>query len=57
MSYHQQLQAYIEEYRRRVHAGPVQVADIAAWLIRRPGQTGGKRATEVSAPGFCCVGP
>ena len=33
MSYHQQLQAYIEEYRRRVCAGPVQVADIAAWLI------------------------
>ena len=34
MSYHQQLQAYIEEYRRKVHGGPVQVADIAAWLIR-----------------------
>ena len=34
MSYHQQLQAYIEEYRRKVHDGPVQVADIAAWLIR-----------------------
>ena len=34
MSYHQQLQAYIEEYRRKVNGGPVQVADIAAWLIR-----------------------
>jgi hypothetical protein len=34
MSYHQQLQAYIEEYRRKVNHGPVQVADIAAWLIR-----------------------
>jgi hypothetical protein len=34
MSYHQQLQAYIEEYRRKVNGGPLQVADIAAWLIR-----------------------
>jgi hypothetical protein len=34
MSYHQQLQAYIEEYRRNVHDGPLQVADVAAWLIR-----------------------
>jgi hypothetical protein len=34
MSYHQQLQAYIEEYRRRVNDGPLQVADVAAWLIR-----------------------
>ena len=34
MSYHQQLQAYIEEYRRRVKDGPLQVVDIAAWLIR-----------------------